>query len=64
MANLPEEVIDRAFELLNEQSSELDEGIVSFLREIARIDVVNLTPIQALVELDKIVRRCREILKE
>ncbi len=64
MADLPEEVIKRAFELLEMRGSDFDESIASFLREIAKIDVVNLTPIQALVELDKIVRRCREIMKD
>ncbi len=62
MANLPEDVINRAFELLGDRSHEVDEDVERFLEDVSKIDVVNLTPIQALVELDRIVRRCREIL--
>jgi DNA mismatch repair protein MutS len=63
MANLPKDVIDRAYEVLEEHSSNISDDLLAFLKQIAKIDVVNLTPIEALVELDKIVRRCREILR-
>jgi DNA mismatch repair protein MutS len=63
MANLPKDVIDRAYEILEEHSSNISDDLLAFLKQIAKIDVVNLTPIEALVELDKIVRRCREILR-
>ncbi len=63
MADLPKEVIRRAFEVLEERRGEVEGEVERVLREIASIDVVNMTPIQALVELDKIVRRCREILR-
>jgi len=63
MANLPEEVIDRAYEVLEEHGSSISDDLLAFLKQIAKIDVVNLTPIEALVELDKIVRRCREMLR-
>ena len=62
MANLPRKVIERAYEVLNNWRIE-NNDLLKFLEEIAKIDVVNLTPIQALVELDKIVRKCREIVK-
>ncbi len=62
-ANLPDEVIIRAYEVLNEFKQDLDNEMISFLKQISEIDVVNITPIEALIELDKIVRRCKEILK-
>ncbi|WP_456327844.1 DNA mismatch repair protein MutS [Archaeoglobus sp.] len=53
---LPKEVIDRAYEIFNSLNVVNDD----IVREIAKIDVNNLTPVQALVELDRIVRLCRK----
>ncbi len=63
LANIPKVVINRAYEVLNELESDLNSDVIGFLKELAEIDVVNLTPIKALVELDRIVKRCREILR-
>jgi DNA mismatch repair protein MutS len=63
LANLPREIIKRAYEVLEELNSNLSGDVEGFLKEVASIDVVNLTPIQALVELDRVVKRCRVILK-
>jgi DNA mismatch repair protein MutS len=54
---LPKDVVERAYQIFN-SLNRVDIGIVE---EIARIDVNNLTPIQALVELDRIVRKCRSL---
>lgn len=64
MAKLPEEVINRAYEIMNSsnKSSIEDKDIMDFLRRIASIDVLNLTPIEALIELEKIVKECRRML--
>lgn len=59
---LPKDVVDRAYEVyksLKDENSTLKKVDSSLIDEIARIDINNLTPVQALVELDKIVRRCR-----
>jgi len=56
---LPKDIIDRAYDLLGR--SKVEGEVAKFLREIASIDVVNMTPVQALVKLEEIVRRCREM---
>jgi DNA mismatch repair protein MutS len=53
---LPKEVIDRAYEIFNSMNVVNDD----IVKEIAKIDVNNLTPVQALVELDRIVRLCKK----
>ena len=62
MANLPREVISRAYEVLKDFKIE-DNEVFRFLKEVASIDVLKLTPIEAIVELDRIVRRCRELVR-
>ena len=63
MAKLPEEVINRAYEIMNSSNKSIeDKNIMDFLRRIASIDVLNLTPIEALIELEKIVKECRRML--
>ncbi len=54
---LPKEVIERAYEIFRG----LNASNCDIVREIAKIDVNNLTPVQALVELDRIVRLCRSM---
>ncbi len=56
---MPKEVIDRALKIMRRLNA--GENMEEFLREIAKIDVINLTPVQALVKLEEIVRRCREM---
>ncbi len=56
---LPKEIVERAYELVRREGT-MDND---FLREIAEIDVITMTPVQALVKLEEIVRRCREMLK-
>ncbi|WP_423793253.1 DNA mismatch repair protein MutS [Methanocaldococcus indicus] len=59
---LPKEVIERAYEIYNKlEKSSGDNEIVRYL---AHLDINNLTPIQALVELDKLVKKCKKLLRE
>ncbi|WP_290902634.1 DNA mismatch repair protein MutS [Ferroglobus sp.] len=59
MANLPRRVVERAYEILN--SKNVNGEVPEIVEEISKIDVMNLTPVQALVELERIVRKCREL---
>ena len=63
LASLPKEVIKRAYEISkNIDFKAEDRTIVEFLNEISEIDVINLTPIKALMKLDEIVKRSRDII--
>ncbi len=63
LAGLPREVINRAYEISkNIDFKAEDKTILEFLNEISEIDVINLTPIKALMKLDEIVKRCRDII--
>ncbi len=55
---LPKEVVERAYEVYKSLDTEIDKSLIE---EISNIDVNNITPIQALLILDKIVRRCRSM---
>ncbi|XRO74789.1 DNA mismatch repair protein MutS [Methanocaldococcus sp. 28A] len=55
---LPKEVVDRAYEIYKTLDTKVDNSII---KEIANIDTNNLTPIQALIELDRIVKKCKEM---
>lgn len=55
---LPKEVVERAYQIFESLKVDVDNEIIY---EISKIDVNNLTPVQALVELDRIVRRCRSM---
>ena len=59
---IPKEITKRAYEIMKRFS--LNGKDAEIVKEIAKIDVNSLTPVQALVELDKIVRKCREILRD
>ena len=59
-AKLPKEITERASRIL----SNFNSNNAEIVKEIAKIDVNSLTPVQALVELDKIVRKCREMLNQ
>lgn len=58
---LPKEVVDRAYEVYENLNKEMNGSVKSLLKEIANINTNNLTPIQALIELDKIVKKCKEM---
>ncbi|XRP96390.1 DNA mismatch repair protein MutS [Methanocaldococcus sp. 16A] len=55
---LPKEVVDRAYEIYKTLDTKVDNSLI---KEIANIDTNNLTPIQALIELDRIVKKCKEM---
>ena len=55
---LPKEVVERAYEVYNSLNAQVDRSLID---EISSIDVNSLTPVQALVVLDRIVRRCKSM---
>lgn len=55
---LPKEVIERAYEIYSSLDARVDNSLIE---EIAKIDVNNLTSVQALVVLDEIVRKCKSM---
>jgi len=56
---LPKEVIERAkevYDLLNKKNLDLE-----IINEIKNIDTNNLRPVEALIILDRIVKKCKEM---
>ncbi len=59
---LPKEVVERAYEIYKElNKKDINNEVKEIIKEIQKIDINHLTPIQALNELDKIVRKCKNL---
>ncbi len=53
---LPKEIVERAKEV-SEKNDDIDKKVI---RELKEIDINNLTPIDALIILNKLVKKCKE----